>query len=130
MAPWSEEQKREFLLVQGRAQRDSYAKFFPNSTQEIVCRGEEPVGRLYLDRTDSEIHLMDICLLPEYRNLGIGREIVRSLIEESEETRLPIWGTVSFFNPGSLRFFQSHGFRVVGENGPNFEVRRTASSAL
>lgn len=123
-APWSDSQKRAFLDSQGRLQRDHYRKFFPNSEQQIIVVTDAPVGRLYVDRTEDEIHLMDVCLLPEYRNRGIGQSILEELVSESVASDLRIWCTVSLLNHGSRKFFARNGFRVIRENGPNVELER------
>ena len=123
-APWTDAQKRAFLDSQGKLQREHYRKAFPNALQHIICVDNTPVGRLYVDRTETEIHLMDLCLLPDFRSRSIGQSVVTSLIKESEKTGVRIWCTVSLLNQGSQRFFARNGFTVIRENGPNIEFER------
>ena len=125
-APWTDLQKRVFLDSQGRLQREHYAKFFPRSQQHIILVDNEPAGRLYVDRTPNEIHLMDICLLPEYRGKSIGQALLDDLIAESQQTGIRIWCTVSLLNHGSQKFFKRNGFAVIKEEGPNVEFERRA----
>ena len=124
LAPWSDEQKRAFLDQQGALQRKHYSEYFPQAAHEIVLVDDAPVGRTYIDRTGNEIHFMDICLVPEYRNRGIGQHLIDTLIAESEEHGMRLWCVVSRVNLGSLKFFQRNGFVVSGEHGPNLELER------
>jgi ribosomal protein S18 acetylase RimI-like enzyme len=41
------------------------------------------VGRLYVDRWEKEIRIMDIAVLPEFRGTGIGTKLIRDLQEEA-----------------------------------------------
>ena len=45
---------------------------FPDAAFQVIERGGEPIGRLYLDRRAEEIRIIDIALLPAHRRAGIG----------------------------------------------------------
>src|SRR5258708_3770186 len=72
MTPWSDEQKEAFCRMQFDAQRSHYAQYYPAASHDIIQRDGVPAGRLYVDRGESEILIVDIALLPEYRGAGIG----------------------------------------------------------
>ena len=69
---WSEAQKEAFLQMQFNAQHKFYTEQFSQAEFQIIEQDQEPIGRLYVDRRDDEIRLIDIALLPAYRNRGIG----------------------------------------------------------
>ena len=52
---------------------------------------------------------MDIALLPEYRNKGIGTAILRDLMDKARQEDLPLVLRVEFFNP-AIRLYQRFGF--------------------
>ena len=53
--------------------------------------------------------IVDIALLPEYRNAGVGTTIIRQLMTEAAHTNLPIILRVEFFNP-AMKLYSRLGF--------------------
>lgn len=116
MPGWSDAQLEIFLKMQFDAQRQSYAMQFPEAENSVIKLGEIAVGRLIVDRIESEIRLVDIALLPEFRKLGIGGKIIKNLISEAENKQLPLTLTVEKTNEGAFRLYQKLGFEIVGDN--------------
>ena len=54
---------------------------------DLILVGGQPAGRLYLHRRDDEIRIMDIALLPDYCNRGIGTTLLRGLQSEAAGRR-------------------------------------------
>ncbi len=59
---------------------------------------------------------MDIALLPERRNEGIGTHLLKSLIHESEASGKILSIHVERFNP-ALRLYERLGFRQKADKG-------------
>ena len=59
---------------------------------------------------------MDIALLPDYRNRGIGSGLLRDLLEEAAVTGKRLTIHVERYNP-ALRLYRRMGFEPVGETG-------------
>ncbi len=74
---WTAEQKTAFLQMQFNAQRQHYRTYYPAATYQVIAREDVPIGRLIVNRSPDEILLMDIALLPEQRNAGIGTALIR-----------------------------------------------------
>jgi ribosomal protein S18 acetylase RimI-like enzyme len=74
------------------------------------------VGRLYVARLDQEIRIVDITLMPQERNEGIGSFLLQGLLAEAGRTGKVIRIYVENFNP-SLRLFQRLGFRQIEQHG-------------
>lgn len=115
MVPWPREQQEEFVRLQFAAQQEHYPKLHPDANHDIIMLNGRPVGRLYVARTKDYIEIMDITLLPQDRNLGVGTSLIDGLIDEASASR-PLRIYVETFNP-SLRLFERLGFKVVGEEG-------------
>ena len=60
MVPWSEEQKAAFCRMQFEAQHAHYHTHYPNAAYDILQQGGREIGRLYVDRSETEILVMDI----------------------------------------------------------------------
>jgi ribosomal protein S18 acetylase RimI-like enzyme len=115
LVDWSDDMKRAFLKSQLDAQRADYESKFPAAAYHIVLVDGQAAGRLWVAHTDAEIHLLDIAVLPEFQNRGVGTTLFGRLIEESERTGVPLRHTVFLFNPGATRFYERLGFKKYGE---------------
>lgn len=126
--PWNEEQRAAFVKMQFDAQQHHYRSNFPTALHHIIEHEGRPVGRLYVLRTDEFIRILDITLVPERRNAGLGTPLLADLMDEAARTRRPLRIYVESFNP-SLRLFERLGFRKVQEhNGLHFLMEWNSSS--
>ncbi len=82
--PWSEEQKQAFLRMQFEAQHRHYQSHYAGDRFDLLLLGDEAIGRLYVGRWPSQICVIDISLLPDYRGRGIGTRLLRGLIDEAQ----------------------------------------------
>jgi len=119
VAPWPEKQKAVFLRQQFEAQNTFYMEQFAEAEFSIVLLDGEPAGRVYIDRREDEIRLIDIALLPEHRGQGIGGRLMADLLDEGREAGLPVRIHVERFNP-ALRLYQRLGFQHVEDQGPYY----------
>lgn len=122
---WTPEQKRDFLAMQFNAQTTHYADYYPDAERSIIeCRGI-PIGRLYVDRREGEIEIIDIALMPAMRGRGIGKELLRKMIAESRTSARRLRIYVEHFNPARA-LYDRLGFRQVGTNGVYHELELAA----
>ena len=120
--PWAAAQVAAFLRMQFDAQQLHYQTHNPTATHDIILLNERPIGRLYVARRDQEIRILDITILPEYRNQGTGTSLIKELIDEAARVLKPLNIYVEFYNP-SLRFFERLGFLKVDrpdDDGVNY----------
>lgn len=110
---WNEAQRQAFLSMQFRGQRAHYAEY-PNVDHRIILLNGEPVGRIFISRMEAEIRLVDISLLPAYRERGLGAALIRELFEEAARTRKVIQLHVEK-NNRALQLYQRLGFEIVGD---------------
>jgi ribosomal protein S18 acetylase RimI-like enzyme len=116
VVPWSEEEKRSFLEMQFNAQRASYLQNRPQAEWLVVMRDDVAIGRMIVDRSADEICLMDIALLPEHRNAGVGSKFIKELMAEAEETGKKVTLHVEGYNP-AFRLYSRFGFKEIREEG-------------
>jgi len=120
---WSEEQKASFLRQQFEAQSRYYREHYAGAEFSVILSDGRPAGRLYVARWPGEIRIVDIALLPERRNRGIGTKLLEDLIAESEASGKPLSIHVERFNP-ALRLYERLGFREVADKGVYFLMER------
>ena len=120
--PWSEAQRAAFIKMQFDAQLLHYQTHNPEATHDIILLNERPIGRLYVARRDQEIRILDITILPEYRNQGTGTSLIKDLMDEAAGVEKPLNIYVEFYNP-SMRLFERLGFLKVDrpdDDGVNY----------
>ena len=122
LAGWDEAQAASLLQMQYRAQTLAYGTQFRYATTQIVLQNGIAIGRLICDRTDDEILLVDIALLPAYRNGGIGTFLVLALQTEAIRGRRAVRIHVHANNPAQ-HLYKRLGFVVTGEDGIHLEMR-------
>jgi ribosomal protein S18 acetylase RimI-like enzyme len=118
---WTAAQQNAFLRMQFMAQRGSYAAAYPHAEHRLILVDDEPAGRILVDRGGQEIRLVDIALLPEYRNRGAGTFVIRNLIEESRTLGKPLRLQVTKVNRAA-RLYERLGFSKTAEDEIYWEM--------
>lgn len=114
---WGEEEQEAFLRMQYELQRLSYALTYPNAHHEVICVEEERAGQMLTNRSADTLTLVDISLLPEYRNRGIGSMLIRQLQEEAAASGTSICLHVWAGNR-ALHLYSRMGFRTKSAGQP------------
>lgn len=113
---WPDELKADFCRRQFDAQSAYYASNYPGASFQIIERDGWPVGRLYVDHWEKEIRIVDITLLPEFRDSGIGTKLLRELQDEARRAGKSLTIHVERFNR-ALALYQRLGFEQVEDKG-------------
>jgi len=113
---WTESQKRDFVTQQFDAQDAYYREQFPDARYDVIVVDGKDAGRLYVDRREDEIRVLDILIASTHRRRGVGRHLLGELVGEARERKLPVRIHVEQQNP-ALRLYEALGFRVLGEVG-------------
>lgn len=121
LVDWSGKQKDDFLQMQFNAQHSYYHQQFSKAQFDIVELESQAVeslavGRLYVDRRPDELRIIDIALTPEYRDKGIGRQLMQSLIDEASAANKSVNIHVEHNNP-AIHLYHSLGFRHIRDEG-------------
>lgn len=113
---WTDEQKDFFIRMQFEAQHAHYHQHYGDAQFDLILVDGAPAGRLYVHRRPAEIRLVDISLMPEYRNGGIGTSLLRELFVESAASGKPITIHVEKYNP-AMRLYERLGFAPSADRG-------------
>lgn len=114
LTDWPEEQIANFLNMQFELQHTHYQKYYPNAEFSIIHINDTPVGRLYLERTDEDILIIDIALLTEFRGKGYGYRLMKDIMAEGQQKNLPVRLHVEKLNP-AMTFYNKLGFKNIKE---------------
>lgn len=114
--PWTDEQKAGFVVQQFQAQHAWWQEHYTGARFDLVLVDGEPAGRLYVDVWAREIRIVDIAILPAYRNGGIGSMLLQRVFDEGDAAGKPVSIHVEVFNP-ARRLYHRLGFVETGTHG-------------
>jgi ribosomal protein S18 acetylase RimI-like enzyme len=116
--------------MQFNAQDLHYRQHFSAARFDVILAAGQPVGRLYVDRGEHEIRLIDIALLPEHRGRGIGGALIAELVAEAGAGGKTVAIHVEHHNPAK-RLYERLGFRLSGgETGLYVQMQWRAEPGL
>jgi len=113
-------QLEALIRMQFTLQSQQYHSGYSNAEDNIILRAGAPVGRIFVDESDREITLIDVALLPEDQNSGIGTYLIERLMQRAgigKVVRLHVLKTNR-----AQRLYERLGFRKVDEDGMYFEM--------
>ncbi|EIC29891.1 GNAT family N-acetyltransferase [Methylomicrobium album] len=128
LVDWDERQKAAFLEMQFAAQHRYYQENYRDTDFLVLLLDGQPIGRLYLARWPEEIRIVDIALLPAYRNAGVGTQLLTDVLEEAAAAGKPVRIHVEGFNP-ALSLYRRLGFKQIGEHGVYLLMERPADAS-
>lgn len=127
LVDWTEDQKKAFLRMQFNAQHQYYQDVYAGANFQVILLNEQPIGRLYLARWSHEIRIIDIALLSQFRNTGIGTALLKDLLAEAAQAGQVVTIHVEKFNQ-ALRLYERLGFIKTLDKGVYFFLKWTPSS--
>jgi len=114
-------QKQALMTMQFNAQRQQYDETYPASESRIILSDSRLIGRILVDRAESEITLIDIALMPENRNAGIGTALIQELLSQAAGSKKSVRLHVLKSNP-ALRLYERLGFSRAGDQSMYYEM--------
>jgi len=116
LSQWPSEQRDLFINQQFQLQRQHYQREYPNADYSIILADEQAVGRWYLYRDEAYYELLDIGLIPDYRNKTIGSQLLHELLNEAQRVKKPVRVFVEQDNRAQ-RFYARLGFNATEVHG-------------
>lgn len=116
VVPWTDAQKTAFLRDQFQKQHFHYLQHYPRAHWLVIEHRGVPVGRLYVEPGERDIRVMDIALLPQAQNKGIGTALMEALLDHADESGVTVSLHVEPYNP-AIRLYRRLGFVDVEVRG-------------
>jgi GNAT superfamily N-acetyltransferase len=113
---WSAAERDALLRMQFDARETQYARDHPDACVEVILSSGEPIGGVCVALLRDELRIVDLTLLPEYRNRGIGRALLADLLDEAGRTGRRVTLHVQRGNPARC-LYERLGFVASGERG-------------
>ena len=106
----------QMLRMQFDGRQGTYRVQFARADHHIIVHEGRSVGRILIDRSGTEIVLVDVALLPALRGRGIGTGLLRDLLDEAAEAGRAVRLKVLLTNP-ARRLYERLGFVGLGNDG-------------
>jgi ribosomal protein S18 acetylase RimI-like enzyme len=121
MTTWNDLQKENFLRMQFKAQHTYYLHHYTDAFFSIILKNKNPIGRLYLHEQyeDNSIRIVDVTVLPEWRNKGTGRNVLLQLLDYAGEKKRVVTLHVEASNP-AIHLYNRLGFKVIHTNNLHY----------
>lgn len=125
ISDWTEAQKLAFLESQFALQRHHYLTYYATTEWAVLEHTGVPVGRIYVDRQQTTLLVVDISLLPEWRGRGVGTALMMAACAEARDAGKSVTIAVEKFNPAQ-RLYRRLGFRETGDEGVYWSMKWSA----
>jgi len=86
---WPDEMRKPFLAMQFQASQ-GLRQMFPDAEFQIVLVDGANVGRFVVHRTHDALRVVDMTLLPQHRNAGLGTALLQRVFGEALGTKKPL----------------------------------------
>jgi ribosomal protein S18 acetylase RimI-like enzyme len=119
---WSEAARQAFADSQFTLQDRHYREHYRSASFLVIERAGTPIGRLYLQRGDRELRVIDVLLAAQCRNAGIGTAILKGLQADAARDGLAVTLHVEARNPARALYARL-GFREEASEGLYVRMR-------
>ncbi len=121
---WPEPIRTQMIRMQFNAYERCMNTEFPNNIDYLILYQSEKAGRLQLNNDEMGIRIINISLVPAYRNKGIGAKIISDLMLEANQKNKQVLLDVDKINR-ALNLYSRLGFKIVQENEIRYSMAYT-----
>ncbi len=101
------------LTVEDAKERESRVTEDPDSMLFMIDINEETIGKIRIAREDRQAWIYGFSILPLFQGKGIGRKVLRKVINEQNSLGYSVHLEVETKNDHALGLYESVGFKVV-----------------
>jgi ribosomal protein S18 acetylase RimI-like enzyme len=94
-----------------------YDTRFPDGEYCVIVIDQQPAGRIWVGADNEQIRLLDIALLPQFQNRGVGTVLLKRLMARAEQEGKALRHMVFVLNNDADRFYERLGFKQIEEFG-------------
>ena len=116
LTDWTSSQKEAFLRSQFMAQHIYYQNNYKGAHFWVIEYRSQVIGRLYLHThyEGASMRIIDISLLPQWRNNGMGTQILLDILESAAHMNRSVTIHVESFNP-AMKLYKKLGFVMISQ---------------
>ena len=110
-------------------QRKRFEEITRVEDHAIVELDGETAGCVCLKKTETEMRLARLFIMPQFQNRGFGTQIMQEILMRADQKRLPIRLRVLRVNP-ARRFYDRIGFHIAAEDATHYTMVRLPDTPL
>lgn len=103
-------------------QENDFREHFEPDQITVALVGGKLVGYAQAEPQSEALYIRMLLLAAEYRRQGIGARLLQVVLSAASEQHLGVKLQVFKINESAKRFYECHGFRVVGETSTSLEM--------
>ena len=119
---WPELAPQTGLTISNAQPHHQYQANYTGIECLIVMVEQHPAGRIYLHQSATELRIVDISLIPEFRARGIGAALLRSTCQRAVSEAIPVTLNVEQTNP-AWHLYSRLGFKKIGTADPYWKMQ-------
>ena len=104
------------LKMQQQMQQAGFRNNFPNARHRILESAGQPIGRVVVDASPTDLRLVDIAILPQARRAGAARAVLLAMQSAARHQRLGVSLAVSKTNQAARALYLALGFQVIAQD--------------
>lgn len=120
--PWPDLQKKVFLDSQFDLQHHHYLTYYSEANFLIIECQSKPIGRFYLWQQEKTFLIVDISLVSEWRNHGIGSTLIQYAQKLAQAAQAGLVLHVDQRNQAAYRLYTRLGFIYIGVEGSHIKL--------
>jgi ribosomal protein S18 acetylase RimI-like enzyme len=114
---WDDAQKDAFIRWQFERQEEDYNQRYPNARYQVILVDGVPAGRIWVGADEKQIRLLDIAILAQFQNRGVGTYLLNQLKDEAVREKKALRHMVFVLNDNAHRFYERLGFSTIEDLG-------------
>ena len=113
---------RRLVFMQQQAQLNGFRQLFPQAQHWLIEKSSigdtgqhylQPIGRAVVNRSEHELRLVDIAVMPAHRRSGAGKSVLLGLQQQASTSQLALSLAVSKNNHAARQLYLGLGFVVI-----------------
>lgn len=113
------EQAERLMDMQFAALTRQYEEDFPGAEHYIILFEDKPVGRFISVKLEKEYRAIDLAVLPDFQNLGIGTKVFEFWMNEAATNNIVFTLHVLKTNR-AIRLYQRLGLKIADESSSHY----------
>lgn len=126
---WDDAQKDAFIRWQFERQEEEYNQRYPSARYQVILVDDVPAGRIWVGIDEQQIRLLDIAILHQFQNRGVGTYLLNQLKDEAAREKKALRHMVFMLNDNAYRFYERLGFLTIEDLGGYKHMEWTPSGS-
>ena len=123
---WPDPMRTQLLTIQYQNRRMGPRAGFPEGESHVIQWNDFAAGWIFFVQMETQLHLVEIMVLPDFRGKGIGADAIRQVMGLAAGN--PVRLRVNVMNAGAIRLYERLGFQKVGGSEVQHEMEARASA--